>query len=188
RVSHTESVTSVGRHAAGTDRVVVVDLHVRTRDGTVRNAPGVEDAGVVAIVHQVLDGVGHGLLQRAAFDQGDAIGRDAAGLAPELHLAAAGLHLVISDRLVDPHDVGTAGKQGRVGVGLLVEAADLDVLLAGRGAVVFVTGDGCPADLLAHETPGVALLGGAGLHRHRVATHVGRGVDRRPTRLHDPGF
>src|SRR5712691_7380429 len=130
-------VPSVGRYAGGADRIVVVERDIGAGDRAIGNAPLVEDVlVVVVVVHQVLDGVGDRLLEGAAFDDGDAVGRNAAGLAAQLQLAAGLVHLVVSHRLVQPADVCAARLQRGVGVGLRGEAQYLDVILAGLLAVV----------------------------------------------------
>src|SRR6266852_7831518 len=180
---------SVGRHARGTDGVVLVQRDVRACDGAVGDIPVLEDVAVVAVVvDQVLDSVHDRLLQRAALHHGDAIWRHAAGLAPDLELAVRLFDLVIRDGLVEPAEVGPAREQRRVGVGLGLEAEDLDVLLARVLAIVLVTGDHGATDLLAHVAPGVALLGGARLHGDAVAAHVGAGLDGRASEFDHPGF
>src|ERR1700694_2107276 len=111
QVTQLVAITSVGRHAAVTDGVVVVECHIRAGDGATLHAPMLEDRGVVAVVHDVLDRVRHGLLQWAALDQGNAVGRDTAGLARELQLAVCLRNLIARDGLVEPSELGPAGHQ-----------------------------------------------------------------------------
>src|SRR5205807_9135962 len=94
-----------GRHAGWSDRRIVIDLYVRARNGAIRHAPLIEDRLVIAVVDQVLDGVGDRLLQWTAFGEGDAIGRHATTLAAGLDLATGRLHLVGGDLRVETADV-----------------------------------------------------------------------------------
>src|SRR5260370_8316710 len=100
---------SVGRHACGTDRVVLVERDIRACDGSVGDVPALEDVAVVAVVvDQVLHGVHDGLLQRAALDHCDAVWRHSSGLASDLELAIRLLDLVAPDSLFEPAEVGPA--------------------------------------------------------------------------------
>src|SRR6202011_1611039 len=101
--------------------------HVRALDSTVLDAPIVEDRRVIAVVDQVLDRVGNRFFQRTSLDHGEAIGRNAAGLAGDLQLGVVLFDGVVGDRLVSPQYVYPSRQQGRGYFGLLFESTDLDV-------------------------------------------------------------
>src|SRR5579875_1250629 len=130
----------------------------RVGDGTLLHPPLVQDLLVLAVGHDGLHGLQQRLGQPAALGHDEAVGSGLEGLAGQLELPMGLVHDPRRHLGVGKADVGPVTGDGQVGLVLVVEALHVDVAALGLGH-------------------GVALLGGAGLDRDRVAAQRAEAVE-----------